>query len=75
MSVSFANDIRPLFRPKDINAMKNFGGFDLSLFEDVKANYAAIIERLEAGSMPCDGKWPNESVELFQCWIKGGMEP
>ena len=57
MAVGYAADIKPLFRAKDVKSMKNFGGFDLSDYEDVKANAAQILKRLAAGEMPCDGAW------------------
>jgi len=72
---SFSTSIRPLFRQKDIVAMKNFGGFDLSKHADVAANADAILARLAEGSMPCDGAWPQESVDLFKAWIDGGKQP
>ncbi len=75
MPLSFAKDIRPLFRSKDINAMKNFGGFDLSRYEDVKENCNAIFEKLENGSMPCDGAWPVSNINIFRNWIDEGGNP
>jgi hypothetical protein len=30
---------------------------------------------IEHGSMPCDGAWPAERIELFQRWIDAGMRP
>jgi len=73
--VSFATDIRPLFRPKDVSAMKNFGGFDLSKHADVSTYAADILERLEAGNMPCDGAWPEDRVGKFKAWMDGGKQP
>jgi hypothetical protein len=67
---SFGTDIRPLFRSEDIEAMS--WAFDLSAYEDVKANAEAIYERLAAGSMPCDGPWPDERVQRFRDWIDAG---
>jgi hypothetical protein len=32
----------------------------------------AILERLEAGTMPCDGAWPAERVAVFHRWIDAG---
>ena len=32
--------------------------FDLWSYEDVSANATAILEKLSAGTMPCDGAWP-----------------
>jgi hypothetical protein len=70
---SFANDIRPLFRQKDIEEM----GFalDLSQYDDVKANGKEIYGRLADGSMPCDGAWPADRVALFRQWIDEGCAP
>ena len=36
MAMSFAKDIKPLFRKTDVSSMIDNGGFDLSKFEDVK---------------------------------------
>jgi hypothetical protein len=69
--VSFEVDIKPLFRPTDLESMA--WAFDLSSYDDVKDRAAAILERLREGSMPCDGEWPEEQVELFQRWTETGM--
>jgi hypothetical protein len=69
--VSFEQDIKPLFRPEDQESMA--WAFDLSSYDEVKDNAAAILERLREGSMPCDGEWPEEQVELFQQWTETGM--
>ena len=42
-------------------------------YEDVKAHAPRIVERLRAGTMPCDGAWATEQVDAFQRWIDGGM--
>jgi hypothetical protein len=75
VAVSFGNQIKPLFRTKDITAMKNVGGFDLSKYGDVKADAENILARLRDGSMPCDGAWTAENVRLFADWIVGGCAP
>lgn len=67
---SFAADIRPLFREKDIRRMAF--AFDLTDYEDVKANADGIYNRLADGSMPCDGAWPTEQLALFHRWIDEG---
>jgi hypothetical protein len=67
---SFARDIRPLFRDKDIDEM-NFA-FDLSSYDAVKHNAAGIYERLRDGSMPCDGAWPDQRIALFRQWMDEG---
>ena len=75
MALSFAADVRPLFRDQpDVEAMKSFG-LDLSSHADVKANAEAIYSRLEDGSMPCDDAWPKERVALFKQWMDEGMQP
>jgi len=75
MALSFATDIRPLFRDEqDVEVMKNFG-LDLSSYEDVKTHAEAIYSRVEDGSMPCDGEWPKEQVAKFQQWINDGRLP
>jgi CDGSH-type Zn-finger protein/truncated hemoglobin YjbI/ferredoxin len=70
--VRFAQHIKPLFRPMDRQSMK--WAFDLWSYEDVKKYADGILQRLQNGSMPCDGAWPREKVETFQRWIKTGMQ-
>jgi hypothetical protein len=70
---SFARDIRPLFRDKDVDEMQF--AFDLSSYDDVKTNAEPIYERLSDGSMPCDGAWPAERLNLFRQWIDEGSAP
>lgn len=75
MALSFANDIRPLFRDSpDVDSMKAYG-LDLSSYQDVKARAADIYARLEDGSMPCDEEWPAERLQLFKRWMDEGMAP
>jgi hypothetical protein len=68
--VTYEEDIRQLFRDRDIQSMSF--AFDLSSYDDVRANAEAIYEKLAAGSMPCDGRWPAEDVERFRTWIDNG---
>jgi hypothetical protein len=72
-AVSFAADIRPLFREKDVRSMARH--FDLTSYEDVSTVADRILGRLRSGSMPCDGEWPLEQVDLFEQWIRGGKKP
>ncbi|MFZ1134189.1 MAG: hypothetical protein WAN69_04550 [Candidatus Korobacteraceae bacterium] len=75
MALSFAKDIRPLFRDDpDVEAMKPFG-MDLSLYDDVKAQADNILARLEDGSMPCDDPWPAAQIDRFKQWMTEGMAP
>ncbi|MBV8684921.1 MAG: hypothetical protein JO111_18765 [Caulobacteraceae bacterium] len=75
MATSFATDIRPLFRHKDVAAMKSAGGFDLSSYDDVFRLADGIFARLKEGDMPCDGTWPSAHVKLFEDWIGDGKQP
>jgi uncharacterized protein YukE len=70
-SPSFATDVQPLFRERDRESMKF--AFDLSSYDDVRQNAEGILARLQDGSMPCDGAWPSESIEVFRRWVEGGM--
>ena len=75
MPLSFARDIRPLFRDTpDVDEMKEFG-MDLSSYEDVKEQAANIVERLEDGSMPCDEPWPEDRIARFKQWMDEGLAP
>lgn len=69
-SVSFDSDIKPLFREKDRDSMRN--AFDLWSYSDVQIHADAIAGRLKNGSMPCDGAWPPEQVALFERWVNEG---
>ncbi len=75
MAISFATEIRPLFRDStDVDTMQGFG-LDLSSYDDVKARALDIYARLEDGTMPCDEAWPTERLALFRRWIDEGMAP
>jgi hypothetical protein len=68
--ISFDADIKPLFREKDRDSMRK--AFDLWSYQDVQAHAVAIAAAVKKGSMPCDGAWPAERVELFDRWIEQG---
>jgi hypothetical protein len=72
-TVTFEKHIASFFRVMDRKSMKFV--FDLGSYEDVSksANTAeAILERVKAGTMPCDGAWPKERVEAFELWMTTG---
>ena len=71
--VSFESEIRPMFRERDRESMEF--AFDLWSADDVGENADAILDRLRAGTMPCDGKWPQAQVDLFARWVDGGKAP
>ncbi|HLK78684.1 MAG TPA: ferritin-like domain-containing protein [Streptosporangiaceae bacterium] len=68
--VSFAAHIKPLFRERDRTSMQF--AFDLWSRDDVQAHAADILSQLSAGSMPCDGAWPADRVEVFKRWTESG---
>jgi hypothetical protein len=49
--------------------------FDLWSYDDVRARASDILERVKNGSMPCDGAWPPEQVQVFQRWVDSGAAP
>ncbi len=69
--VTFAQHIKPLFRKMDRESMSFV--FDLWSGGDVRTHATEILRRLESGTMPCDGAWPTEKVEVFRRWIESGM--
>ncbi len=68
--VSFAADVKPLFREKDRASMLR--RFDLWSLDDVTEHAPAILDQLEEGTMPCDGAWPADRVDLFRRWLAQG---
>lgn len=73
--ISYARDIRPLFRDFDIKSMKSARNLDLSNYDQVRVRASGILERLETGDMPCDGAWPDTDIETFRQWIRDGKLP
>jgi hypothetical protein len=71
--LSFARDIRPLFRDRDIQSMQF--AFDLASYEDVRTQAEAIYAVLAVGQMPCDGAWADEDVRRFRSWVDSGALP
>lgn len=79
-TVSFARDIRPLFRPVDIQHMKPMG----ILLDDFKYmsntdNAQSVYDSLTSEAeprMPMNGPyWSQDKLDLFQKWMKGGYQP
>jgi hypothetical protein len=78
---SYARDIYPLFTDLDVNGM--IWDFDLRKYDDVKANAAAINNRIRGigGSvMPPrppkgDGPWSQDRIDLFGKWVAEGCLP
>jgi CDGSH-type Zn-finger protein len=69
--VSFEAHIKPLFRQRDRQSMQF--AFDLWSYEDVSDHADAILDRLRAGTMPCDDAWPDSHIRVFQRWTDTQM--
>lgn len=46
--------------------------FDLWAYDEISEHAEAILERLQNGTMPCDGAWPAERVAVFARWLETG---
>jgi enoyl-[acyl-carrier-protein] reductase (NADH) len=68
--LGFEQHVKPLFRERDRQSMRF--AFDLWSHDDVGEHAEAILDRLRAGTMPCDGAWPDERVEMFERWMESG---
>jgi hypothetical protein len=71
--VSYEAHIKPLFRERDRRSMSF--AFDLWSYDDVSSRAAGIMQRLDDGSMPCDGAWPAAQIQVFRRWTKTGKRP
>ncbi len=70
VTLSYEAHIKPLFRARDRDSMRF--AFDLWSHDDVAAHGDAILERLQAGTMPCDGPWPPERIAVLNRWVAAG---
>jgi hypothetical protein len=77
--VSFARDIAPLFRTKDIQHMRQFVSLDLADHSVVQQNAQSVVERLKDPNSPMppapDPMWTAGAVSLLERWIATGMAP
>jgi hypothetical protein len=80
--VSFAADIRPLFRAIDISHMKSFGvKLDDYTYMSSPDNANSVLATLtpqndEPPSMPPGGPyWTADQLALFAQWQKDGYQP
>ncbi len=73
-ALGFEEDIKPMFRQRDVNSMLRFGPFDLHKYDDVKLHAIDILKHLR-DDMPCDGLWPESDVLKFEKWKDNGMAP
>src|SRR5215471_3149087 len=82
--VSFASDIRPLFRSVDIEHMK---GMDILLddykymsdatnqYENAQRVYDSLTGKLQPRMPPNGPYWAKDKLDLFENWMKGGCQP
>jgi Ferritin-like len=80
-TTSFVRDIAPLFRPKDIDHMREMTGLDLANFEMVKARARGIIRLVQDGEddtrmpKPPGQSWTPTQVKLVQQWVTKASRP
>jgi hypothetical protein len=82
-AVSFARDIKPLFRPIDVLHMKPSGHFldQYAYMSDPKNNHEnaqRVYESLIGNppKMPPGGPyWTAQQLELYASWMQGGYLP
>ena len=80
--VSFAADIKPLFRAVDVSHMKRFGvELDDYTYMSDPGNANSVLANLsphngEPPSMPPGGPyWTSDQLALFAQWQKDGYQP
>jgi hypothetical protein len=74
--LTYAHDIRPMFRDQDIACMtpKQIKLGDPA-WMCIAANAQRVFDVLQAGVMPPDGKWPDDKLTTFKNWMDGGLLP
>jgi hypothetical protein len=73
MALSFAADIRPLFRDGDVACMKPAGVLlDDAAWMCVATNAGKVLHAVASGKMPPDAPWGAERVAVFKEWMDAG---
>jgi len=73
MALSFATDIRPMFRDGDVACMKPAGiALDEAAWMCVAAYAQLVYGAVAAGKMPPDAPWGSEKVAVFKEWMEAG---
>lgn len=84
MAVSYATQIRPLFRQQDIDCMSDFGvKLDNYAYMSKPANARKIYAKLSPAAeednpprMPEGGPyWPDAQLALYKQWMDDGFKP
>jgi hypothetical protein len=72
----FAHDIRPLFRDQDVTCMAPRGvKLADATWMCTTTNAHRVLNVLQAGVMPPDGRWSDDKLNLFKSWMDGGLQP
>lgn len=71
--LSYAADIRPMFREFDKVFMKRLDGIDIDDVKSVRRRAKHIAKNLKRGRLPYDCNWPREHIDRFDRWRKKGM--
>jgi hypothetical protein len=79
-AVSFADDIRPMFREIDVDHMRGFGVLlDDYAYMSQHDNAEQVLRYLDGTiepQMPPHGPfWTKEQLEMLSRWITGGCQP
>ena len=75
----FEHDIRPLFRPVDVEHMAKMKVLldqyaYMSVAENAERVYSAIVDKRMPP--PAEGAdWPDDNVNLLRAWIDAGLHP
>ena len=72
MALSFATDIRPLFREGTLMYEAAGVALDDPAWMCVPANAQKVYGAVSAGKMPPDAAWPADWVSLFKKWMDAG---
>jgi hypothetical protein len=73
MPLTFAKDIRPLFRDGDIRCMKPAGvHLDDPNWMTIPVNAQQVYGAVSAAKMPPDAPWPADRIKLFKQWMDAG---
>jgi hypothetical protein len=78
-TVSFAENILPLFTTTDIQHMSGLGvPLNDYSYMSVPANAQTVYNQLASKQMPPaadGGPWSDANIALFQSWMQGGYQP
>jgi hypothetical protein len=80
-TVSFAKDIAPLFRPQDVQCMRNMNVLLLnygwmSQPSNAQMVYGKLMGTAPGNRMPDGGPyWSQQNLNLFNQWMTGGYQP